>query len=315
MKELANGGIPRVEAAIVDDNVGGAEDFGTGIPIVDGAVTSRKMAIKEADCHQEQLLPSGLIPLEDLLQRTTGATSACNAASRRWHDLGKEISLRAGPIAKPDKSELDRLSQVLGSDPDVRNNELIPFFTKMELLSFRFAIGEVEVYRQVWAGMTLGIPLIEGPLMATLRQKLQLPDPDPPVIYFRSLMDSAFAISRAFEDVRQALEALRQRVLLAIEATSAAISDGSLSSARHSADFVSVNWFGTVYVLSTHQAACVRVMWEAWENRTPILSESTIQEAAGVDSPLRHVFRKHPAWGVLIVSPSKGRYRLAEPVS
>ena len=85
--------------------------------------------------------------------------------------------------------------------------------------------------------------------------------------------------------------------------------------ARHSPDFASVNWFGTLHVFSTNQAACVRVLWEAWENRTPILAESTIQDAAGVESELRHVFRNHPAWNTMIVSPSKGRYRLADHIS
>lgn len=85
--------------------------------------------------------------------------------------------------------------------------------------------------------------------------------------------------------------------------------------ARHSVDFASVNWFGTLHAFSTNQAACVRVLWEAWENRTPILAESTIQDAAGVESELRHVFRNNPAWNTMIVSPSKGRYRLADPIS
>lgn len=86
--------------------------------------------------------------------------------------------------------------------------------------------------------------------------------------------------------------------------------------ARHSADFASVNWYGTPYTFTTNQAACVRVLWDAWKNKTPVLGGLTIIDAAGVDRSderLDLVFRDNPAWGTMIFSPSKGRYCLKAP--
>ena len=83
--------------------------------------------------------------------------------------------------------------------------------------------------------------------------------------------------------------------------------------ARHSPDFASVYWFGNSFTFTTNQAACVRVLWEAWENKTPVLGGHAIIDAAGVDRSderLDLVFRDNPAWGTMIGSPSKGRYCL-----
>jgi hypothetical protein len=90
-------------------------------------------------------------------------------------------------------------------------------------------------------------------------------------------------------------------------------------SARHSEDFCSVVWFGTEYRFTKTQAACIRVLWEAWENKTPTLSEETILAKAGSQgSRLRDVFKSkkdgpHMAWGTMIVEAGKGRFQLQEP--
>lgn len=88
--------------------------------------------------------------------------------------------------------------------------------------------------------------------------------------------------------------------------------------ARHSEDFSSVVWFGSEYSFTKTQAACVRVLWEAWEQKTPDLKEETILERAGSEgSRLRDVFKSkggmHAAWGTMIVPAGKGRFRLKEP--
>ena len=97
------------------------------------------------------------------------------------------------------------------------------------------------------------------------------------------------------------------------------------SQPTHSADFTSVDWFGVKYEFAKGlQAECVRVLWKAWENRTPSLSEKTIGEEAGSSSDrfrLDHVFKPankktrkreaHPAWGTMIVRAGKGVFRLA----
>ena len=50
----------------------------------------------------------------------------------------------------------------------------------------------------------------------------------------------------------------------------AGIADGTPApNAVHSPDFRSVEWFGTSYTFSTSQAACVEVLWENWDRRTP----------------------------------------------
>lgn len=84
---------------------------------------------------------------------------------------------------------------------------------------------------------------------------------------------------------------------------------------RHSADFRSVDWFGTKHAFTLTQAACVRVLWEAWKNGTPELSQATILERAETaSSRLANVFRNHPAWETMIVSGQrKGTFRLAAP--
>lgn len=86
--------------------------------------------------------------------------------------------------------------------------------------------------------------------------------------------------------------------------------------AVHSSDFHSVNWFGTKYCFTSTQAACVKVLWENWEQETPNVGEATILDRAGSSgSRLRDVFQKgkHPAWKRMIVSPKKGTYCLTPP--
>ena len=85
--------------------------------------------------------------------------------------------------------------------------------------------------------------------------------------------------------------------------------------AAHSIDFHSVDWFGRLYEFSASQAACVAVLWQAWENKTPFLGSHTIVERSGVQTKrLDLVFRGHPAWGVMIVpGRCRGNYRLADP--
>jgi hypothetical protein len=84
----------------------------------------------------------------------------------------------------------------------------------------------------------------------------------------------------------------------------------------HSEDFRSVRWYGTDYTFTATQAACIKVLWEAWEHGTPELGQAFILDAAGSESGrLRDVFEKgkHPAWNKLIVSSRKGVFRLSEP--
>jgi len=95
---------------------------------------------------------------------------------------------------------------------------------------------------------------------------------------------------------------------------------GPESDAAHSPDFRSVHWFGRDYSFTATQAACVKVLWEAWQNQTPEVGDQTVLEKVEANSErLDHVFRlrgraQHPAWGKMIVAgATKGSHQLAPP--
>jgi hypothetical protein len=95
----------------------------------------------------------------------------------------------------------------------------------------------------------------------------------------------------------------------------------SESRPAHSLDFRSVNWFGREFTFTPTQAACVKLLWEAWQNKTPDVGGHTVLESVDAQSiRLDHVFRSggrnlHPAWGEMIVAgETKGSYRLAPPL-
>lgn len=84
----------------------------------------------------------------------------------------------------------------------------------------------------------------------------------------------------------------------------------------HSPDFRSVRWNGQTFTFTANQAACVRILWEAWQAGTPDVGDGyTLEQAeAGEKRGLRHVFRDHPAWDAMIVSgATKGTHRIADP--
>ncbi|MCK6465093.1 MAG: hypothetical protein L6Q93_09670, partial [Phycisphaerae bacterium] len=82
---------------------------------------------------------------------------------------------------------------------------------------------------------------------------------------------------------------------------------------RHSSDFRSVQWHGVDYTFTATQAAIVKQLWEAYENGTPDVGGDTLLVNAESDTRrMADVFKKHPAWGSMIVEgTTKGTYRLA----
>ncbi|MGA2068769.1 MAG: hypothetical protein ABSG86_27625 [Thermoguttaceae bacterium] len=88
--------------------------------------------------------------------------------------------------------------------------------------------------------------------------------------------------------------------------------------ARHSLDFRSVHWYGEDYTFTKNQALCVKVLWAAWEERTPEIGGTEIVARADVtQTRFIDVFRSnnknHPAWGTMIVpGHSRGAYCLGE---
>jgi hypothetical protein len=106
-----------------------------------------------------------------------------------------------------------------------------------------------------------------------------------------------------------------ERVSLALRALRELEAPEPLAPARHSIDFRSVHWFGTDYCFTAGQAACVAVLWAAWENGTPDVSQEATLDTAGDESRrLSALFARHPSWGTMIVGGgSKGAFRLQPP--
>lgn len=85
----------------------------------------------------------------------------------------------------------------------------------------------------------------------------------------------------------------------------------------HSSDFRSAHWFGTQYSFTPNQAACVKVLWKAWESGACDVGGETLLEAADASTNrVDVVFRNSLAWGTMIVrGRTKGSYRLIEPAA
>jgi hypothetical protein len=88
---------------------------------------------------------------------------------------------------------------------------------------------------------------------------------------------------------------------------------GAGSERKHSTDFRSVRWGDETFAFTPAQARVVKHLWGALEDGAPEVSHAALQEEAEVLSPIRNIFKGHPAWRKLIVpGRSKGTLRLAE---
>lgn len=89
--------------------------------------------------------------------------------------------------------------------------------------------------------------------------------------------------------------------------------------ARFGDEFRSVWWFGTEYSFTTSQANVVKVLWNAWKNKTPEVSHVTLLDASGSDAKrMRDVFREsgnamNPAWDTMIQRGRKDTLKLVPP--
>lgn len=87
---------------------------------------------------------------------------------------------------------------------------------------------------------------------------------------------------------------------------------------KHSPTFTSVLWHGEEYEFNPTQAYVVRELFEAHKSGTPTRTKNELLNAIPVEArgsgatELCHIFRGHPAWKAMIVSPKKGVYRLSE---
>src|SRR5262249_37254519 len=116
-------------------------------------------------------------------------------------------------------------------------------------------------------------------------------------------------LQKKFEAARKGLEAFLDNEAGRRTATQAE------QPARHSHDFRPVVWFRTGHSFTGNQAACVKILWKAWQNGTPDVGDLKVLETAGTASDrLDLLFRNHPAWGTMIQKGgTKGTHRLVQP--
>lgn len=83
----------------------------------------------------------------------------------------------------------------------------------------------------------------------------------------------------------------------------------------HSPDYRSVDWYGDAYTFTTTQAACVKVLWEAWQSGALAMgAQAILTEAGSEGNRLDQLFRGHHAWGTMIVrGETPGTFMLKSP--
>ena len=80
---------------------------------------------------------------------------------------------------------------------------------------------------------------------------------------------------------------------------------------RHSPDYATVIWKGQAFYFNRHQATCVRLLHEGWMDGTELLGGDYLLGALGSASRMSDLFKRHPAWGSLIVpGERRATYRL-----
>lgn len=94
-----------------------------------------------------------------------------------------------------------------------------------------------------------------------------------------------------------------------------ASSGWGIESIRHSEDFRTVSWYGTEYSFTVSQARAVKILWEAFDNKTPDIGGETLIERIGSESSRpSDIFKGNSAWNTMICSgKTKGSLRLVEP--
>ena len=89
--------------------------------------------------------------------------------------------------------------------------------------------------------------------------------------------------------------------------------------ATRSRDFASVNWFGRLYTFTPAQRDVVALLWDAWKNDTPFVSQASLLDCSDAErARLRDIFKNHPAFGTMIrqgiaLGGPQGTYCLFEP--
>ena len=147
--------------------------------------------------------------------------------------------------------------------------------------------------------------------ISTVREYLSLnerPNPETPVKDKPHIKDQVTPVKTANELETPRAEDVRNKGMKAEELD-----------ARCSDDFRSVWWFGTHYSFTTNQSKVVEVLWKAWKNKTPEVSDTTLLDASGGDAKrIRDVFketgnRTNDGWQTMIQRVRKDTLKLVEP--
>jgi hypothetical protein len=119
-------------------------------------------------------------------------------------------------------------------------------------------------------------------------------------------------VERALEPVENMAAAVRPAVPATKEKKA---KSKSAEPCRHAPDYRSVRWYGRSYSFTANQAACIKVLWEAWEKGVPEVGDHAVLERAGIVSDrLDLVFRNQRAWGTMILpGRTRGTHRLVQP--
>jgi hypothetical protein len=134
---------------------------------------------------------------------------------------------------------------------------------------------------------------------------------DPTVgIYVQTHADFIFSGLRCYQ-----FEHLHEIAARVVAKHNAAALAGVDSAATHGPGFRDVTWCGTKHIFTPKQAACIRVLWEAWEQGNPWVADGTVLEKASVGDKqrLRDVFKDHAAWTTMIAQgPQQDLHGLQE---
>lgn len=219
--------------------------------------------------------------------------------------LDKDKSMRVSGWAPPELSEYSGPAVEYPLPPPI-DRDLSPDQTWAALL----AIHDVARDRREWLG-----PIDSLPFVVLCDRVLELSEAHLPQL--RAMLRTTSPALRG-QDMDASPDCVASQVPEVQRAGGGQVQSAILSDekpARHSSDFRSVIWFGTPFSFTANQAACIKVLWDAWENGTPDVGDQTIIEAADASSlRLSVVFRDSPAWGTMIrPGHTKGTHRLSEP--
>jgi len=149
------------------------------------------------------------------------------------------------------------------------------------------------------------------------------PPDDTPLFHLASCIDNGMdALRAAWPGLKGELQSLWNKLKTVAaqeekpEPVALATVPDEPAKRTHSTDFTTAEWDGTKYTFSPLQADTVKALWQEYEKTGFGLHQNAIRESLDHERGnfrVPHVFRKHPAYGVMIHSCGRGKYRLGKP--